>query len=162
MLVVSNTSPVSNLAIVGQLDFLQRRYSVVHIPVEVAAELAALGHANGARRIKTALADRWLLAEPVEKTAFRPLPFPLDPGETAAIALACQLKADVLLMDEKRGREAARHCGLAVAGVLGELIHAKLAGWIPNVRDEIRRLRAEAGFFVDGSVEKFILSQVGE
>jgi len=46
--------------------------------------------------------------------------------------------------------------------VLGELIHAKLAGWIPNVRDEIRRLRLEAGFFVDITVEKFILSQVGE
>jgi predicted nucleic acid-binding protein len=68
----------------------------------------------------------------------------------------------VLLMDEKRGREAARHCGLVVAGVLGELIHAKLAGWIPNVRDEILRLRQAAGFFVDGAVEKFILSQVGE
>jgi hypothetical protein len=45
--------------------------------------------------------------------------------------------------------------------VLGELIHAKLAGWIPNVRDEIRRPRLEAGFFVDVTVEKFILSQVG-
>jgi predicted nucleic acid-binding protein len=68
----------------------------------------------------------------------------------------------VLLLDEKRGREAARQCGLVVAGVLGELIHARLAGWIPNVRDEIQRLRSEAGFFVDGTIEKFILSQVGE
>ena len=100
--------------------------------------------------------------EPPDKTASPQLPFPLDPGETAAIALACQLKPGVLLMDEKRGREAARRCGLVVAGVLGELIHAKLAGWIPNVRDEIQRLRLEAGFFVDVPVEKFILSQVGE
>jgi uncharacterized protein len=90
------------------------------------------------------------------------LPFPLDQGETAAILLACQLKADVLLMDEKRGREAARHCGLVVAGVLGELVHAKFAGWVPNVGDEIRRLRLDAGFFVDVAIEKFILSQVGE
>jgi predicted nucleic acid-binding protein len=65
-------------------------------------------------------------------------------------------------MDERRGREAARRCGLLVAGVLGEMIHAKLAGWIPNVADEIQRLRHEAGFFVDITVEKFILSQVGE
>jgi hypothetical protein len=42
------------------------------------------------------------------------------------------------------------------------MIHAKLAGWIPNVEVEIRRLRMEAGFFVDGAIEKFILSQVGE
>jgi predicted nucleic acid-binding protein len=46
--------------------------------------------------------------------------------------------------------------------MLGELVRAKLAGWIPNVRAEIRRLRAEAGFFVEAAVEKFILSQVGE
>jgi len=128
----------------------------------VANELAALTHPAGLERLPAALADGWLKVEPRVKLVPPPLPFPLDSGETAAIALASQLKADVLLMDEKRGREAARHCGLAVAGVLGELIQAKHAGWIPNVRDEIQRLRAEAGFFVDGSVEKFILSQVGE
>jgi predicted nucleic acid-binding protein len=162
MLIVSNTSPISNLAVVGRLEFLRRRWAVVRIPPAVAVELAALTHPAGSLCIKTALSDRWLVVEPVEKTASPRLPFLLDPGETAAIALACQLKADVLLMDEKRGREAARHCGLVVAGLLGELIHAKLAGWIPNVRDEIQRLRLDAGFFVDATVEKFILSQVGE
>ena len=65
-------------------------------------------------------------------------------------------------MDEKRGRQAARHCGLVVAGVLGELVHARHAGWIPSVREEIQRLRREAGFFVAATVEGFILSQVGE
>jgi predicted nucleic acid-binding protein len=162
MVVVSNTSPISNLAIVGRLEFLWRRYAVVRIPPAVADELAALTHPAGSQRIKAALSDHWLVVVPPDKTASPQLPFPLDPGETAAIALACQLKAGVLLMDEKRGREAARRCGLVVAGVLGELIHAKLAGWIPNVRDEIQRLRVEAGFFVDVTVEKFILSQVDE
>jgi len=162
MLVVSNTSPISNLAVVGRLEFLRLRYGAVRIPVAVAGELAALSHPAGAQRIQSALADGWLVVEPVAKTSAPQFPFPLDPGETAAIALACQLKAEVLLMDEKRGREAARHCGLVVAGVLGELVHAKLAGWIPNARDEIRRLRSDAGFFVDVTVEKFILSQAGE
>jgi hypothetical protein len=162
MVVVSNTSPISNLAIVGRLEFLRRRYAVVRIPAAVADELAALTHPAALLCIKAALSDRWLVVEPPDKTALPQPPFPLDPGETAAIALACQLKAGVLLMDEKRGREAARRRGLVVAGVLGELIHAKRAGWIPNVRDEIHRLRLEAGFFVDATVEKFILSQVGE
>jgi len=162
MLIVSNTSPISNLAVIGRLEFLQRRYGLIRIPSAVADELGALTHPAGVQHIQSALANRWLVIEPVARTSFRPLPFPLDPGETAAIALACQFKADVLLMDEKRGREAARHCGLVVAGALGELIHAKLSGWIPNVQDEIQRLRLDAGFFVDGTVEKFILSQVGE
>lgn len=162
MLVVSNTPPISNLAIVGRLAFLQRRYGILRIPPAVATELAALGHPAGAQRIQAALADRWLVVEQLAQTPAPELPLPLDPGETAAVVLAWQLKADVLLLDEKRGRAAARHCGLAVAGVLGELIHAKLAGWISNVRDEIQRRRLDAGFFVDASMKRFILSQVGE
>lgn len=134
----------------------------MRIPSAVADELAALSHPAGAQRLKAAFADGWLVAEPLGKTSSLQFPFPLDAGEMAAVALACQIKAHVLLMEEKRGREAARHCGLVVAGVLGELIHAKLAGWIPNVRDVIRRLRSDAGFLVDLKVEQFILSQVGE
>jgi predicted nucleic acid-binding protein len=102
------------------------------------------------------------MVEPLATPVPQPRPFALDRGEMEAILLACQLQADVLLMDERRGREAARQRGLIVAGVLGELIHAKLAGWIPNVSDEISRLRLGAGFFVDATVERFILSQVGE
>ena len=162
MLVVSNTSPISNLAIIGRLDFLRQRYVSVLIPAEVAVELAALTHPAGLLGVQTALADQWLRVEPPGNRVPRPLPFPLDPGETAAIALACQLSADVLLIGEKRGREAARHFGLVVAGVLGELIHAQFASWIPNVRDEIQRLRRDARFYVDASVEHLTLSQVGE
>jgi predicted nucleic acid-binding protein len=51
---------------------------------------------------------------------------------------------------------------LAVAGVLGELVYARNAKWILNVRDEIARLRQDAGFFVDAEIERFILDQVGE
>ena len=160
MRVVSNTSPLSNLAIIGRLEFLPRRYGKVQIPPAVAAELAALSHAEGSRRIAAAMVEGWLqvAATPV----VLPMPFPLDPGETEAIALACEMKAEVLLMDERKGRQAARQYGLVVAGVLAELVHAKHSGWIPCVREEIQRLRREAGFFVDGAVEGFILSQVGE
>ena len=73
MRVVSNTSPISNLAIIGRLDLLKRRY-----------------------------------------------------------------------------------------GELGELLHARQTGMLPNLRSEINRLRAEAGFFVDAEIERFILSQVGD
>lgn len=46
--------------------------------------------------------------------------------------------------------------------MLGELLHARQRGRIPTLRDEITRLRQEAGFFVDAEIEKFILSQAGE
>ena len=161
MRVVSNTSPLSNLAIIERLDFLKRRYGIVRIPPAVEQELSALSHPAAKARITAALAEGWPVVETAPSSP-PPLPFPLDAGETEAIALALATQADVLLMAEKRGREAARRNGLAVAGVLGELLHARQAGLLSNLRTEINRLRAEAGFFVDDEIERFILSQVGE
>jgi len=47
MRVVSNTSPLSNLAIIGRLDLLKQRYGTVRIPPAVARELSALSHLVG-------------------------------------------------------------------------------------------------------------------
>jgi uncharacterized protein len=161
MRAVSNTSPISNLAILGRLELLKQRYGTVLIPSAVATELNALSHPQAKARIAAALNEGWLRVHPVSTTS-PPLPFPLDAGETEAITLALSARADVLLMDEKRGREAARRNGLTVAGVLGELLRARQTGLLPDLRSEINRLRAEAGFFVDAEIENFILSQVGE
>jgi hypothetical protein len=107
MRVVSNTSPLSNLAIIGRLGLLKQRYGTVRIPPAVAQELSALSHPVAQVRLQAALDEGWLIIE--NPGAVRPaLPFRLHSGETEAIALALAVKADVLLMDEKRGREAAR------------------------------------------------------
>ena len=161
MRAVSDTSPISNLAVIDRLDLLKRRYKTVYIPEAVARELARLRHAAGKARIEAALAAEWLRVESMALPQLS-LPLPLDAGETAAIALAVAMKADVLLLDEKRGRAAARHVGISVAGVLGELLHARLAGWIPVLAPELHRLRNDAGFFIDPGIENFILSQAGE
>lgn len=161
MRVVSNTSPLSNLAIIGRLDLLKQRYAVVRIPPAVAAELSRLSHVVGHAHITAALAERWLVVEnPPEPLLQRP--DPLDLGEREAIALGLAVRADVLLIDEKRSRAAARQAGLAVAGVLGELLHARYCGWLPAIKPELQRLRSEAGFFIDSGIERFILSQAGE
>ncbi len=49
-----------------------------------------------------------------------------------------------------------------MAGLLGELLHAKYQGWFPSLREEIARLRTQAGFFIGAEIETFILSQAGE
>jgi len=72
----------------------------------------------------------------------------LDPGESEAIALAEELGADELLIDEMAGRLQAIHSGLKTVGVLGVLISGKKAGMIPLVRPLLDRLRAELGFHI--------------
>jgi hypothetical protein len=127
MRVVSNTSPLSNLAVIGRPEFLQRRYGEIVIPSEVALELSALSHSAARSQIQSALAQGWLRIA----NAPAPLPrlsLPLDAGETAAISLALSVAADLILIDEKRGRAAARAAGLHMGGLLGELLHAKQQG----------------------------------
>ena len=161
MRVVSDTSPISNLAIIGRLELLKRRYGVVHLPSAVAQELSALSHPGAQSAIASAFAEGWLL-EASAPVSTSKLPFPLDPGEKEAIALALSIHADVLLMDEKKGRQAARQLGLQVGGLLGELLHAKQNGFVADLRKELTELRTQAGFLIDSEIERFILSQAGE
>jgi|ERR1051325_3296549 predicted nucleic acid-binding protein len=161
MRAVSNTSPLSNLAIIDRLDLLRQRYGVVFVPPAVSNELSRLSNSAAQVRLANATSEGWLK---VEMPAIAPpkLPFPLDLGETEAVTLPLSMKADVLLIDEKRGRIAARSVGLTVAGILGELARAKLAGILPALKPELEALRREAGFFIDSEIEKFILSAAGE
>ena len=54
----------------------------------------------------------------------------LDPGESEAIALASEVHADILLIDEQAGRQVAVRTGLKVAGTLSVLDEAEQAGLV--------------------------------
>ena len=163
MLVVSNTSPLSNLAIIGRLHLLRERYVTVLIPPAVNSELQALTHQGGNAAIELAVRDGWLKIEPLPATAaVLPMPNHLDPGEVEAIQLCVHIQADKLLLDDALGRSAARRLGLNFTGLLGELVFAKHAGKLPSVKAEIERLRSEARFFVGGDIEAVILANAGE
>ena len=161
MRVVSNTSPLCNLAIIGRLSLLKDRYTTVTIPVAVHRELEALSHPLGRSQIQRALVDGWIvIAEPTLNPAVGSLH--LDPGEMEAIQLALNLSADMLLIDERRGRQEARKLHIPVSGILGELLHAKGTGCLASVRVELTRLKDEAGFFLSDEMQMFVLTQAGE
>jgi len=70
----------------------------------------------------------------------------LDAGEAESIALALEIGADLLLMDEHLGREVARHLGVRYTGLIGVLIEGKRKGLITSIKPYLDQLRDIAGF----------------
>jgi predicted nucleic acid-binding protein len=161
--VASNTSPISNLAIIGRLSLLRRQFGEIWIPVAVQSELGHLSHPAALGDIQQALRDGWIKPQALraDKVA-RLLAAALDPGESEAIALALELPADLILLDERDGRSAAERAGLRVTGVLGVLLHAKNDGQIKSMKPEIEALRTQARFFLSSRLEESVLAIAGE
>jgi predicted nucleic acid-binding protein len=125
MIVVSDTSPINYLVLIGHGDLLHRLYGTILIPEAVRAELI---HPRTPEPVRHWIQER----QDVEVRAVTgPLPWEdLQRGEREAIALALELEADLILMDEKRGRRIAGEEGLIVVGILGILSAAAESGLI--------------------------------
>jgi predicted nucleic acid-binding protein len=115
MIVVSDTSPLNYLVLIGAIDVLPRLFGEVHVPPAVMLEL---NHAKAPAAVK-----EWVQSPPdwlrqVSPTKGLPSDSPLDKGEAEAIALALELHAAAILIDEKRGRAIASAQGLATIGTI--------------------------------------------
>jgi predicted nucleic acid-binding protein len=136
--VISDASPIRYLLMIGEIGALPKLYGRVFIPSSVAHEL---------NRSRTPdLVREWILAPPswLEIVSPPPPPVPLaadlDEGERDAISLALDLKADLVLMDDREGVEEAIRLGLKVTGTLGVLDRAAALGLL-DLRFAVERLR---------------------
>ena len=162
MLVVSNTSPLSNLAIIDRLEILRDQFGSLFLPPAVRLELDRPTHPAARTRLAAAFQDGWLQGVPLPRAVPSELVGVLDPSETEALALAMQLPASLILLDESAVRFQATQIGCANTGVLGILRWAKTSGQINSLTTEIRKLRVEARFFISPALEKKLLASVGE
>lgn len=114
MIVVSNTSPIMNLSVVGHLPVLERLYGKVLIPDAVSSELLAIAsNTDGLAEFQSYL---WIEKHNLRNRLLaESLRLELDNGEAEAIALAVESGAGLLLIDERRGRNVAARFGLAAA-----------------------------------------------
>ena len=163
MPVVSNASPILNLAIIGRLSMLRQQFRQIQIPTAVLEELRVEETLPGSEAIREAVEARWIqIQEARNRPVVQLLREDLDRGEAEAIALALQLEADWTLLDEREGRRIAQELGLNVTGILGILLNSWRAGELSSVREAIDELRDRAAFRIRADLLARVLQESGE
>jgi len=161
MTIVSNTSPISNLAKVGQLNLMQQLYGRIVIPRAVYEEL--LDKRAGKTVITAVQAAIWLEIQPVQsQELINELCNRVNLGEAEAIALAIEVGATRLLIDERLGRQAATNLGLKITGVLGLLLLAKRQNLVTAIKPIMDDLMAQASFRISSQLYVDVLSAANE
>ena len=161
MIVVADTSAILYLCRVQQERLLQQLYNRVLIPSRVASEFQNL--AGTLPRFSGLVLPDWIavLADPASLPA-QISQANLDAGESAAIALCLNEKADAILMDEALGRKVAEQLGLRVIGILGVLVQSRRQGLLPKVGDVLDQLEKKANFWMSPHLRAKVLHSVGE
>jgi len=159
--VVSDTSPIRALAHLGRIELLHLLFGQVLIPPVVARELE---HPPKRFVAVDPLQFPFIrIQSPQDRQRVRDLSDrSLDPGECEALALALEIGADAILIDEAKGRAVAHELGLVRIGALGVLLRAKQRGHVAEIRSLLDRLQRELGFFISDSLRHDILTQAGE
>ena len=161
MIVVADTSVLVNLCCIGQGVLLTELFGRVVIPTVVAEEFERL--VKGSSRFAGLTLPPGIQQQsPTTVPSTVRTAAGLDPGEMAALALAVEIHADAVLVDERRGYEVARQMGLRVIGVLGILLQAKASGRVTHVRPLLDALQQEAGFWIADRLRAEVLRLADE
>lgn len=156
--VVSNTTPIISLLKLNRLDLLKQLYKQIYIPTAVFNEIEA-GKEKGFYKDLSSV--NWInILEIKDKISVKYF-LDLDSGEAEAIVLATELKADLIIIDEKLGRFHAKHANLKVSGTIGILLKAKTAGLIKEIKPLLIEL-TEKKVWIDEKLKREILEKAGE
>lgn len=145
--VVCNTSPLIALSDIGYLDLLRAVYGRIIIPSEVRREALTV----------PVLPD-WIDVRDPQRV---PRGWNLDPGEMHAIALALELGARVIVLDDRSARAVAEQSGLSVIGTVGVILLARHSGVVPAVRPVLESLRT-SGFRLSDASYRLAIAESGE
>lgn len=160
MIVISNTTPLIGLSLLGRFDLLKSLFNEITIPLAVYNELVVKGAGRiGANEIANGVNEGWVHIKDVPSTPIlMALKVDLDEGESEAITLALEQHADLLLMDERRGRAKAKALELEVTGTIGVLLLAREKGIAIDLQSELVQLQKH-GFRIRDSLIQQIIQQ---
>lgn len=161
MIVVVNSTPLIALFKVGKLDLLQKLFGEILIPEAVFRELTEKGKDKlGAKEIKDA---KWIKSKEIQnKVAKKFLLSELDEGESEVIILAEELKADLVVMDERAGITIIDgRLKIEVIETIGVLSIAKELRLISEIKPLLDEMRAK-GIWIDGEIYSIALKDARE
>jgi predicted nucleic acid-binding protein len=152
VIVVADAGPLHYLILLGKSDLLPALFGEVIVPSAVRRELMHL-HAPTAVMAWIDSPPTWasfVAASQVDQS------LPLGDGEREAIAVALELHADLLLVDDKKARRIAQGYGITVAGTLGLMLlaHERRLVDLPAIVGDLRR----SGFRVSDKLIHEILN----
>ncbi len=158
-LIVADASPLIGLVKINRLGLLRRLAKEIWIPREVWTELID----NGGDRPEVAELAAFLsgAVQDIDPVQARRFSRQVDPGESAAVALATANPGCLLLIDDAAGRRLAESLGVRCVGVGGLLLRAKRAGLVPSLTIEMSALRAH-GYYLGDKVTNELLKAAGE
>lgn len=152
-MVVSDTTALTTLMKAGLESVLVRLFEKVIIPEAVAEELL---------QFHPVLPD-WCEIHGLQDTALLPaVSLRVDIGEAEAICLALELKADAILLDDRKGKREAESLGLLCLSLPAVLLEAKRQGWIASLKEALACLDQRGHYRLKSTVVEALLRQAGE
>ena len=137
MTIISDTTPIISLIKINRLDLLEKLFEEVLIPEAVYRELTTNAlFENEAKIVKTSSFLKTSSVQNRKSLQLLQAVSGLDDGESEAIILADELKSDVRIMDERKGRKVAEKLGIKITGTVGVLLQSYSENMISS--DEIK------------------------
>ena len=159
-ILVCNTGPLIAFSLIKRVDILRSLFDVIAIPEEVRHEVLQGRTAGGKQAMWTE--PEWISVRSLSKPIDPLLKTLLHSGEASVVSLAQELRANFVLLDERKARRIARTVyGLEVIGSARVLVEAKRRALIDKVGDAIKMMQ-DGGYWISEAVLKEALHQVGE
>lgn len=149
--VVSNSSPLIALERIGRVEVLERLFGVLVVPLAVQREVEVLS-------VLPVWVKSKAITQPLSSLVLSPM---LGAGESEVICLALEIKARLVLLDNRPARRTAQTLGLNVIGTIGVLLSAKNQGLLPALKPCLDELQQQ-DFRIAPKIYEQVLIDAGE
>lgn len=161
--IIFNSSPLINLAKINSLSLIENLFDQIIIPPAVRIEVIEQArNIDESSDIKQLIQDNIIIIKQIQnQTLVKSFQSHLDFGESEVIALALEINADLVVIDEMQARETADIYNLNKTGFLGIILKAERENVIDSDLDLIDRA-IDQGFYIDDSLYEKLVQQLSE